>query len=53
VLDLDVKAYFDSIDWELMLKAVHKHTDCPWVSLYVERWLKAPVEKITELPECT
>jgi RNA-directed DNA polymerase len=27
VLDLDVKAYFDSIDWELMLKAVRKHTD--------------------------
>jgi hypothetical protein len=21
VLDLDVKAYFDSIDWELMLRA--------------------------------
>jgi len=44
VLDLDVKAYFDSIDWELMLKAVRQHTDCPWVLLYVERWLKAPVQ---------
>jgi hypothetical protein len=37
VLDLDVKAYFDNIDWELLLKAVH--TDCPWVLLYIERWL--------------
>ena len=45
VLDLDVKGYFDSIDWELMLKAVRRHTDCPWVLLYVERWLKAPVQK--------
>ena len=44
VLDLDVKAYFDSIDWELMLKAVRKHTECRWVLLYIERWLKAPVQ---------
>lgn len=44
VLDLDVKAFFDTIDWELMLKAVRQHTDCPWVLLYVERWLKAPVQ---------
>ena len=44
VLDLDVKAYFDSIDWELMLRAVRHHTSCPWVLLYIERWLKAPVQ---------
>jgi RNA-directed DNA polymerase len=44
VLDLDVKAYFDSIDWELMLKAVRHHTNCPWVVLYIDRWLKAPVQ---------
>jgi RNA-directed DNA polymerase len=35
---------FDSIDWELMHKAVRKHADCRWVLLYVERWLKAPVQ---------
>ena len=45
VLDLDVKAYLDdSIDWELMLKAVRCHTDQPWVLLYIERWLKAPMQ---------
>jgi RNA-directed DNA polymerase len=44
VLDLDIKGYFDSIDWELMLKAVRRHTDSPWVLLYIERWLKAPVQ---------
>jgi RNA-directed DNA polymerase len=44
VLDLDVKAYFDSIDWKLMLKAVRRHTNCPWVLLYIERWLKAPMQ---------
>ena len=44
VLDLDVKAYFDSIDWELMLRAVRCPTNQPWVLLYIERWLKAPVQ---------
>ena len=44
VLDLDVKAYFDSIDWELMLRAVRRHTNRPWVLLYIERWLKAPMQ---------
>jgi RNA-directed DNA polymerase len=44
VLDLDIKGFFDSIDHELMLRAVRKHTDCKWVLLYIERWLKAPVQ---------
>jgi RNA-directed DNA polymerase len=44
VLDIDVRAYFDSIDWELLLKAVRRHTACPWVLLYIERWLKVPVQ---------
>ena len=44
VLDLDVKAFFDTIDWKLMLKAVRQHTDCPWVLLYVDRWLMAPAQ---------
>jgi hypothetical protein len=51
VLDIDVKGYFDSIDWELLLKAVHYHTDCPWVLLYIERWLKAPVQMEDGAPE--
>jgi len=44
VLDIDVRGYFDSIDWELLLKAVRRQTDCAWVLLYIERWLKAPVQ---------
>ena len=43
-IDLDVKAYFDSMDWELMLRAVRRHTNRPWVLLYIERWLKAPMQ---------
>jgi group II intron reverse transcriptase/maturase len=43
IVDLDVKAFFDSVPWDLMLKAVARHTDQKWVMLYVERWLKAPM----------
>jgi len=42
VIDLDIKGFFDSIDWGLLLRAVRKHTQCRWVLLYIERWLKAP-----------
>lgn len=44
VLDIDIKGFFDSIDHELLLRAVRKHTDCKWVLLYIERWLKAPAQ---------
>lgn len=44
VLDLDIRAYFDRIDHTLLMRAVRRHTACRWVLLYVERWLKAPVE---------
>ncbi len=43
VLDVDIKGFFDSIDHGLLLKALRHHTDCRWVLLYIERWLKAPV----------
>jgi RNA-directed DNA polymerase len=41
VIDLDIRSFFSSVDHELMLKAVSRHTDLRWVLLYVERWLKA------------
>lgn len=43
VLDLDIKSFFDEIDWTLLMKAVRRHTDCKWVLLYLQRWLEAPV----------
>jgi len=45
VIDLDVRAFFDSVDHSLMLKAVERHTDQRWVLLYVERWLQAPLQQ--------
>jgi group II intron reverse transcriptase/maturase len=44
VVDLDIKSFFDDIDRDLLMRAVRKHTDCPWVLLYLERWLRAPVQ---------
>ena len=45
VIDLDVRAFFDSVDHSLMLKAVARHTDAKWVLLSVARWLKAPMRQ--------
>ncbi len=44
VLDLDISAFFDSLDHDLVMRAVGKYITTPWVLLYVERWLKAPVQ---------
>lgn len=44
VIDLDIKGFFDNIPHDLMLRAVQWHTQEPWILLYVERWLKAPVQ---------
>jgi RNA-directed DNA polymerase len=44
VLDLDLRAFFDSVPHDLMLKAVAHHTDEAWVLLYIKRWLVAPMQ---------
>lgn len=43
VLDLDVKAFFDTIDHQLLMKAIMRYTNEKWVLMYIERWLKAGV----------
>ena len=43
VLDLDVRAFFDSVPHDLLMKAVAHHSDERWVLLYIQRWLKAPM----------
>ena len=44
VLDLDIRAFFDNVPHDLLLKAVAHHTRERWVLLYIERWLKAPMQ---------
>ena len=44
VLDLDIRAFFDNVPHDLLLKAVAHHTRERWFLLYIERWLKAPMQ---------
>lgn len=44
VVEFDIKGLFDNIDHDLLLKALRKHCQTPWVLLYVDRWLKAPMQ---------
>jgi RNA-directed DNA polymerase len=44
VIDLDIKGFFDNLDHSLIMRAVKKHTNVEWILLYIERWLKAPVQ---------
>jgi RNA-directed DNA polymerase len=45
VIDLDIKGFFDNLDHNLVMKAVRHHDKTPWVLLYIERWLMAPVQR--------
>lgn len=44
VIDLDIQAFFDTVPWDLVCRAVGAVCDLPWVMLYVRRWLKAPLQ---------
>ena len=44
VLDMDMKAFFDTIDHDLMMRAIEKHVPEQWIRLYIRRWLESPVE---------
>lgn len=44
VIDLDIKGFFDNLDHDLLMKALKRHTKESWVILYIERWLKAPIQ---------
>ncbi|WP_211367302.1 reverse transcriptase domain-containing protein [Sporomusa termitida] len=43
-MEYDIKALFDTIDHELLMRAVTRHTDCKWIILYIRRWLASPFE---------
>ena len=44
VIEFDIKGLFDNIDHALLMRAVRKHCRIPWVLLYIERWLTAPMK---------
>jgi RNA-directed DNA polymerase len=43
VIDMDITKFFDEIDHEMMIKAVEHVIQDKWVSMYVKRWLEAPI----------
>ena len=45
VIDLDIRKFFDSVPWDLMVKAVQANVTHAqrWIMLYVKRWLAAPI----------
>jgi RNA-directed DNA polymerase len=44
VLDMDISKFFDTIDHDLLMRAVKRHVSEKWILLYIERWLKVPYE---------
>lgn len=45
VIDLDIQGFFDNVPHEPIVAAMGRHTELPWVLLYVKRWLTAPVQQ--------
>lgn len=39
VINLDIKAFFDNVNHELLLKALNRYITEPWEMLYIKRWL--------------
>jgi group II intron reverse transcriptase/maturase len=44
VLNMDIKGFFDSIDHDLLMRTMKRQVKEPWQLLYIQRWLKAPVQ---------
>ncbi|NDV57751.1 group II intron reverse transcriptase/maturase [Bacteroides sp. 519] len=42
VLDMDISKFFDTIDHDLLMKALERHVKDSWCLLYIRRWLKVP-----------
>lgn len=42
VIDMDIKDFFNTIDHELLIKAIDKHVTEKWIRMYIKRWLEAP-----------
>jgi RNA-directed DNA polymerase len=43
VLEIDIKAFFDHVDHDLVVKALEHHDMPRWVILYCRRWMEAPM----------
>ena len=46
VVEFDIRGLFDNLDHGLLMTALRKHCQEPWILLYVERWLRAPMQSV-------
>jgi len=44
LIEFDIKGLFDNIAHDLLMKAVRHHTNDKCILLYIERWIKAPLQ---------
>jgi len=45
VVEFDIRGLFDNINHDLLMKALRHHCKCRWVLLYIERWLRVPLQQ--------
>lgn len=50
VVEVDIKAFFDNVSHDLIIKALEYHKMPKWVILYCKRWMRAPM--LSENKEC-
>jgi RNA-directed DNA polymerase len=43
-VEFDIRGLFDNLDHGLLVVALRKHCQEPWILLYVGRWLRAPTQ---------
>ena len=41
VVDIDISRFFDTVNHELMQKALVRYTEEKWILMYIDRWMKA------------
>jgi len=44
VIDMDISKFFDKMSHTLLLKAIERHVQEKWATMYITRWIKAPIE---------
>lgn len=49
ILEIDIKAFFDNVRHDLVIKALEHHKMPTWVILYCKRWLKAPMTNTSNI----
>lgn len=44
LIDIDIKGFFDNVRHDLLMLALSRHVKEHWILMYIDRWLKSPIE---------